>query len=204
MWKPVDAEFDVPLLPVSIAAIAGDNIEFLRAMLEALDCVVHLHAIGTPADFLKVLAQGERAPRYMLIMGHGTEDGLYFGEYGLPSIDTSMLRNQCLPPDVIHEHINLPGCTVIGGFCMAGAPAMAAAFTNGTLAAYIGCRAYPDAVPLNVFLVNFLFGVQSKQLSDRDAWQRAVAATDHEDTNQMSYFDSDGTEHQVSSRETNV
>lgn len=194
MWKPIDTEFYAPRLPVSIVAVAGDSVEFLRAALEALDCVVLLHAVGTPTDFLKVIAQGAHASRYIFVMGHGTEDGLYFGEYGPPDIDTSMLRQQCMPPEVIRRHVSLPGCTVIAGFCEGGRPAMAQAFLAGRVAGYIGCRTGPDAAALNVFLINFVFAVRSKQLSDRDAWQRAVAATDHEDINQMSYFHGDGTE----------
>ena len=74
---------------------------------------------------------------------------------------------------------------------------MADAFLRGEVAAYIGCRTDPDAIAMNVFLVNFLFGVRAKRLSDRDAWRHAVAATDHEDINQMSYFHSDGTEERL-------
>jgi hypothetical protein len=173
-------------------------------MLESLGCVVLLHAIGTPKDFLKVIAQEANAPRYLFVMGHGTDDGLYFGEYGPAHIDTSMLRNQCLPPEVIREHINLPGCTVVSGFCQGGSPAMAEAFLNGRLAAYLGCRTEPDAVALNVFLVNFLFGLRAKQLSDRDAWHRAAIATDHEDIYQMSFFHGDGSEERVNTRSSDV
>jgi hypothetical protein len=197
MWKPVDTEFYAPRLPVSIAAVSSDGVEFVRSTLEALHYVVLLHAIGTPTDFLKVIAQGAHAPRYMLIMGHGTEEGLYFGDYGPAEIDTSMLRNRSMPPEVIQQHVYLPGCTVISAFCAGGKAAMAQAFLKGDVAASIGCRTSPDAVALNVFLVNLLFGIQAKHLSDRDAWQRAVIATDHEDIDQMSYFRGDGTEERL-------
>jgi len=156
--------------------------------------VVLLHAVGTPTDFLKVIAQGEHAARYMLIMGHGTEDGRSFGDYGPADIDISMLRNQCMPPEVIGRHIYLPGCTVVSCFCEGGSAAMSRAFLAGSLAAYIGCRSMPDAAALNVFLANYFFGVRAKSSSDRDAWHRAVAATDHEDIDQISFFHGDSTE----------
>ena len=105
-----------------------------------------------------MIAQGPSAPRYMVIMGHGTEDGLHFGEYGPADIDTSMLRNHSLPPEVIRRHVHLPGCTVISAICQGGSAAMADAFLSGKVAAYIGCKTEPDAVAMNVFLVNFLFG----------------------------------------------
>jgi hypothetical protein len=74
---------------------------------------------------------------------------------------------------------------------------MARAFLGGKAAAYIGCRARPDAVAMNVFVTNFLFGVRTKQLSDRDAWHRAVVVTDHEDVNQISFFHSDDIEERL-------
>jgi len=194
MWKPVDTEFYVPRLPVSIVAVSGGGMEFARATLESLYCVVLLHTIGTPSDFLKVIAQGEDAPRYMIIMGHGTEDGLDFGEYGPADIDVSMLRNGAMPPEVIRRHVNLPGCTVFSYSCEGGSKAMAEAFLTGGLAAYIGCRTGPDVVAMNLFLFHFLHGVMAKKLSDRDAWHQAVAATDHEDINEFSFFHGDGTE----------
>src|SRR5688500_3932968 len=103
MWKPIDTEFFAPRVPVSIACISSGAEQFIRNTLESLNCVVLLHLIGTPSDFLKVIAQGENAPRYMIIEGHGTDDGLVFGEY-IPSIDTSMLKNECMPAEVIRAH----------------------------------------------------------------------------------------------------
>jgi len=193
MWKPVDTEFDTPRLAVSIAAVDSGGMEFIRTILEALDCVVHLHAIGTPSDFLKVIAQGDNAPRYMIVNGHGTEDGLFFGDYGVP-VDTSMLRNESMPPEAIRQHVNLPGCTVFSYSCYGGTKEMAEAFLAGGAAAYIGCRCGPNVTAMSLFLFHFLHGVTSKKLSDRDAWHRAVAATDHEDINEFSFFHSDGTE----------
>ena len=193
MWKPVDTEFYVPRLPVSIVDVNGGGMEFARATLESLNCVVLVHSVGTPSDFLKVIAQGENAPRYMIIMAHGTEDGFDFGDYE-PSIDVSMLRNEAMPPEAIHQHVNLPGCTVFAYSCGAGSREMADAFLAGNVAAYIGCRTGPDVVAMNLFLFHFLHGVMAKKLSDRDAWHRAVAATDHEDINEFSFFHSDGTE----------
>ncbi|MBV9863953.1 MAG: hypothetical protein JO316_01235 [Abitibacteriaceae bacterium] len=193
MWKPVDTEFSVPRCPVSVVNVSGWGTEFIRAMLEALNCVVVVHHIGTPADFIKVIEQGENAPRYMIIMGHGTKDGLHFGDYGVP-VDTSMLHNDLMPPEAICEHTKLPGCTVFSFSCYGGNKAMAEAFLAGDVSAYIGCRTGPDTTAMALFLFHFLFGVLSKQLPDHDAWHRAVAATDHEDIYQFSFFHADGAE----------
>lgn len=196
----MDSGFYVPRLPVSIVAVSGGGMEFARATLESMNCVVLLHSVGTPDDFLKVIAQVDNAPRYMIIMGHGTEDGLDFGDYGPADIDTSMLKNGSMPPEVIRRHVNLPGCTVFSYSCEGGSEAMAQAFLAGGLSAYIGCRTGPDVVAMNLFLFHFLHGIMAKKLSDRDAWYRAVAAVDHEDINQFSFFDSEGAEERFEAR----
>jgi hypothetical protein len=190
MFKPVESEFYVPLLPVSIVQVSGGG-EFLRSMLESLRCTVTLHRPGTPCDFLKVIALGENAPRYLIICGHGAEDGLHFGEY-IPEIDTSMLRNECLPAAAIQEKVALPGCTVISATCYGGQSAMAEAFLAGGVKEYIGSSEEPDGMAMNVFLVNFFFAVMEKGLSDEDAWRQAAAATDHADIRQLRYYDSIG------------
>ncbi len=90
MWKPVDTEFFVPLLPVSLVHISGGGLELTRAALEALGCVVLAHRIETPSDFLKVLGQGDSAPRYMVILGHGDENGFAgTGDQIRPALDRS-------------------------------------------------------------------------------------------------------------------
>ena len=96
MWKPVDTEFYFPHVPVSLVMLSGTDA--LRGLLESLRCVVLTHRPGTPGDFLKVLSQGENAPRYMVICGHGTPEGIWFGQYGPPDIDTSMLRREYFRP----------------------------------------------------------------------------------------------------------
>lgn len=194
MWNPLDTQFYAPRLPVSLVAIDSHGTEFIRTVLESLRCVVHLHAIGTPTDFLQVIAQGDSARRYMIINGHGTEYGLHFGEYGPKDIDTSMLNRGSLPPEVIQKHVNLPDCTVLSHTCGGGEEKMARAFLSGNLSAYIGCRTEVDVVAANLFLFHLLYGVTAKKLSDRDAWHRAVLAVDHEEVNQVSFFHGDGSE----------
>lgn len=193
MWKPIDTEFFAPRQPVSLVAIDSSDVPLIRTVLESLGCVVLLHAVGTPTDFLKVIGQGERAARFMIITGHGTDDGLYFGDY-ISSIDTSMLVNGSLPPAAIERHVNLPGCTVYTHACFSGTPAMAQAFLSGGLKAYLGCRTQPDATAANLFIHNFIYNLKYRNLSERDAWERAVAATDHEEINQISFFHNDGRE----------
>lgn len=192
MWRPIDTEFYAPRLPVSIASVEGDG-PGLRNLLEAFQCVVHLHWIGTPNDFLKVISQGAAVPRYLFIDGHGTEYGLHFGEYG-EGIDTSMLREGCLGPETIRERVNLPEATVVNLTCLGGERRMADAFLAGRIQSYIGCRTYPDGVAMHLFAANFIYNVAVRKLSDRDAWYRAVRDTDHPDIDMISFYHADGRE----------
>jgi hypothetical protein len=63
----------------------------VRSILESLGAVVTLHLIGTPEDFLSVIAQGSAAATYTILCAHGDEHGLIFGEFG-DDIDASTLE----------------------------------------------------------------------------------------------------------------
>ncbi|HEX8682876.1 MAG TPA: hypothetical protein VF707_11215 [Ardenticatenaceae bacterium] len=203
MYAPIDTRFYHPLLPVNIVALPNGTREAhaLRTLLEELLCVVTIHWIGTPTDFLTVLGQGDTAPRYLLIAGHGTaEEGYWLDRYA-DFIDTSMLRGEYLPAEAIEPFVNLPGCTVISTACGGGSEAMGRAFTgNGTLNAYLGCRIGPDGTAMHVFVVNFFFNVLHKKLTDRDAWHKAMLATDHPHIYQMSMYHTDGAEERFEER----
>jgi hypothetical protein len=196
MQSPIDTQFFSPRLPISIVALPNSDYEAngMRQVLEMFNCVVTIHWIGTPGDFLKVLGQGESAPPYLLIAGHGEgEKGYYLGEYA-DFIDTSMLREEHMPPEVIAPVVNLPNCTVISSSCGGGVEAMGRAFVEtGRIGAYIGCRHGPDAEDLCVFLVNFFHSIMRKKLSTREAWLRAMRVTDHADIYKMSFYHADGT-----------
>ncbi|MBZ0274494.1 MAG: CHAT domain-containing protein [Anaerolineae bacterium] len=197
MSPAIDEQFYSPRLPISIVALPNNDLETqaIRALLESLGCAVMIHWIGTPTDFLKVLGQGETAPRYLLIAGHGEEDnGYYLGEYA-DFIDTSMLRGQYLPAEVIAPVVNLPGCTVVSSACAGGVEAMGRAFIQtGRIQAYIGCRVYPNGDDMLVWLVNFFYNIRRRKLSDQEAWQQAMVVTDQHDIYEMSFFHADGTE----------
>ena len=191
MSKPIETDFFIPLLPVSVIQLSGAG-EVLRSMLEAMRCVVALHRPGTPGDFLKLVSP-DYVPRYIVICGHGTEDGLHFGQY-ISEIDTSMLRNECLPAEAIRDNARLSGATVVSATCYGGTRTMADAFLTAGTKAYIASEGEPDGMAMNVFLINFFFALLSKGVSDEEAWRKAVQATNHEDIWEVNYFHADGVE----------
>jgi len=103
-----------------------------------------------------------------------------------------------MPAEVIAPVVNLPGCTVISSACWSGIEAMGRAFTHtGKIKAYIGCRAAPRGEDMGVFLVNFFYNVMRKKLSEFEAWQKAVIATDQPEISQISFFHSNGVEDRI-------
>jgi hypothetical protein len=193
--QPIDTQFFKPQLHIGIAALYNDyETPAIRALAEMLNCYVSLHRVGTPGDFLQVLSMGEKAPRYLIITGHGDEAGFDLGEYA-DFIDTSMLDGRYLTPAGVAPVMNLPGCTVVSNTCWGGIEPMGKAFTaNGKVNAYIGCRRGANGDAMCIFLVNFLYSVISKKLSDREAWLRAVAIADHPHIYEMSFFHPNGLE----------
>ena len=148
----VDESFHIPRTPVAVVAIDGSGEALLvRSILESLHAVVILHLMGTPEDFLRVLGQGESAPRYMIICGHGDEAGLVFGEYG-ENIDVSALQLGLMAPSAIAERVNLPGRIVVSTACQSGAKAFGEAFLRGGVAAYIAPDGAPHAYDAPLFI----------------------------------------------------
>jgi hypothetical protein len=198
MYAPVDTQFYAPRTPVSIVALPNPNeAHSMRALLENMNCVVTVHWCGTPTDFLAVLGQGDSAPPYLIISGHGDEDeGFWLSSYA-EFIDTSMLRGEYMPAEVIDPVVNLPGCTVISTACGTGARGMGRAFTRtGRVNAYIACRTFPHGSAMEVYLVNLFYNLLDKKLALRDAWHRAMVATDDPAIYQMSLFHAGGVEEQ--------
>jgi len=157
---------------------------------EELGGTAHLHLCGTPGDFLKVIAQGNAAAPYLIIVVHGDDNGLVFGEYA-DSIDTSMLVEGSMPPECIARHVNLPGRVVFNDACRAGEPPMAQAFMAGGLKGYIGSREpTPHGTAGIMFIAHFFYKLWREKCSEREAWEQA--ASYDKDSRLYVYWDEDG------------
>ena len=192
MRQPVDAQFHAKRHPVAIADLdgAGRDSAFIRALVEQLGAVVHLHLIGTPEDFLKVLRQGADAPPHLIICAHGEPAGIRFGEF-VPEVYTSMLKDGVMPFECIAENVDLPGVVVINTGCSAGEAPAAKAFMRGGLKAYIGTvEPNPDGKAWPLFLASFFYELFRRSCTEREAWERA--ASYDEGTRLFAYHDEGG------------
>lgn len=152
----VDETFFHPRTPVAVVAV-GEASEALlvRAILESLGAAVSVHLPGTPHDFLQVIGQGSAAPGYLVICGHGDENGLVFGEYG-EDINVAVLDKGSMPPSALAGRVSLPGKVVVSTACATGTTAFGAAFLSGGASAYIAPGGYPEGADAGLF-VHILF-----------------------------------------------
>lgn len=165
----IDKYFSWPREPVAIIAI-GDTGEalLLRAILESLGAAVLLHLPGTPVDVLKCLGQGETAPEYVILSGHGDETGFVLGQF-VEEIDTSALVKGSLPPVNLMNRIKLPGKVVLSTACLTGNEAFARAFLSGGARAYIAPAEYPEGAAIPLFVHGFFYYLLQKQVSLEEA-----------------------------------
>lgn len=152
----IDQEFHAPRTPVAVVAIRDSGEALLiRAMLESLGAFVTLHLPGTPEDFLRILAQGQSAPNFMVISGHGDRGGFAFGDYA-DEIDTRSLTDGMLLASVITTRVHLPGKFVVSTACGTGSAGLGAAFATGKVAAYVAPAGDPEGAATPLF-VHHLF-----------------------------------------------
>jgi hypothetical protein len=157
--KTVDQSFYVPRVPVAVID-CGETSEalLLRGLLENMGAVVALHQPGTPADFLLVLGQGRDAPGFIVICGHGDENGLVFGDYA-PDIDTSCLVQGSMPARALAGKVDLPNRVVLSTACATGSPEFGRAFIAGSVRAYIAPASYPEGAAALLFAHHFFYSI---------------------------------------------
>jgi RimJ/RimL family protein N-acetyltransferase len=192
MWKPIDREFFAQRTPVEIADCGGVGAlgRLVRDLIEELGGTAHLHLCGTPGDFLKVISQGEAAAPYIVVLAHGDDNGLVFGQFADP-IDTSMLVDGSMPPECIAEHIDLPGRVVFNDACGAGEAPMAQAFLKGGLKGYIGSvEPVPHGTAGIMFIAHFFHRLWRTGCSEREAWEQAAGYD--ADSRLYAYWDEHG------------
>ncbi|QTK78532.1 hypothetical protein AT6N2_C0666 [Agrobacterium tumefaciens] len=164
----VDHNFLFPRTAVSIIAL-GDSGEalLLRAMLESLGASVRLHLPGTPEDILVCLKQGDHPPPYLIISGHGDENGLVVGEFN-QDVTRMKLKNGSMPAETLAGNVDLPETVIFSTACCTGSDVFAKTFIEGGAKAYIASPGYPDgaATPLFVHLFFYELLVRKSSLEE--------------------------------------
>ncbi|OCP17822.1 MULTISPECIES: hypothetical protein [unclassified Ensifer] len=170
----IDQKFMFPRVPVAVVDI-GDALEALliRATLESLGAVVTLHLPGTPQDFLTLIGAGDLVHQYVVICGHGDDNGFVFGEY-CEGIDTSMLVEDSMPPSVIAEHARLDGKVILSTACETGGRVFGDAFVGrGRAALYVGPDGSPEGADAPLFVHCFFHALLARRQTPVAALDRA-------------------------------
>ncbi|MDE2723707.1 MAG: hypothetical protein OXI59_10065 [Gemmatimonadota bacterium] len=190
MWTPVETQFYAKQNPIGIICI-GDFQEAhtIRTFAESLNLAVRFYRIGTPGDFLKVISREPELPPCIIICGHGDENGIVFGDY-IEGIDTSMLKDESMPPESIEKHANLTDRIVVNTCCVGGTDAMASAFLKSKPRCYIGSLDYQNAASTTIFVTLFLDQLLKKNKPVLEAWNRAASYDD--ETRHLAFYDSNG------------
>lgn len=155
----VEAKFFQPRRRVTIVDL-GSTLEVLclRSLLEAMGASVTTHFIGAPQDVFATLDQKEAPPEFLVLCGHGTENGLVLGEYG-EQIDTSHLVEGCLPPSALENKISLNNTVVLSTACLSGGSAYAQPFLDGGASLYAAPRDYPHFADALLFAHQFFHAI---------------------------------------------
>lgn len=168
--------FFCPLQPVSLVAV-GDSGEAmtLRLLLENLGAFVSYYPVGTPGDFLSVLASTGAAANLTILSAHGGDGGFHFGEFG-PGIDVSMLKDGELGSSAILTAASLSGQIVLSTACGTGTPDMKKAFLSAGACAFVAPKQQPEARDLPLFVHLFAHQLLVKKSHVSEAFEVARAA----------------------------
>ncbi len=177
----VDEKFFFPRKAVSIIAV-GDTGEalLLRAILESLGTAVRLHLPGTPEDILACLNQPDNPPPYLIISGHGDQNGLVIGDIN-PDVTQLKLREGSLPVEAILGKVHLSGTVIFSTACCTGYDAFGKAFIEGGAKAYIASAGYPDGAATPLFVHMLFYELLVGKSSLEDALSRAATIDDDGD-----------------------
>lgn len=169
----IDEGFFYPRKPVVIVAL-GDSAEALliRAILENLGGAVFLHLPGTPGDVIKCLQRDQNDPEYIILSGHGDENGFVLGEF-IAEIDTRLLVDGSLPASALARDIRLPAKTVISTACLTGTDAFGQAFLAAGARAYVAPSEYPDGSAVPLFLHGLFYELFHRGKTLEEAMERA-------------------------------
>ena len=158
-------------LTVLIAALEGGNMETvaLRSALEYFGATVFVKWVGRPKHFMEVLS-GELPcmPDYVIISGHGDENGFIMTELGESIYEPDEPRGNFTPKDV-EKYLKIKA-PVLSTCCATGGKDMMAAFEGCT---YIAPADYVEGNSALIFAIIFFYEIMQNGASVETAFEAA-------------------------------
>ena len=156
---------------ILIAALDGGGMETaaLRSALEYFGAFVSVKWIGRPRHFMEVLS-GELPfmPDYVIISGHGDDDGFKMTELGEGIYEPDEPRESFSPEDV-KKYLKLKN-VILSTCCATGGDDMLAAFEGCT---YIAPANYVEGNSALMFTLRFFYEVLQNCTSVEAAFEAA-------------------------------
>ncbi len=164
---------------ILIAALEGGDTEAaaLRSALEYFGAFVAVKWIGRPRDFMDVLSgKLPVVPDYVVISGHGDEDGFIMNKLGEAVYEPDEPRGSFTPEEV-EKHLKIKSI-VLSTCCATGGGAMSDIFRKAGCT-YIAPADYVDGNSALMFALRFFYEVLQNKASIESAFE-AASETDDE------------------------
>ena len=156
----------------------------LRSVLEYWQCTVAIHHVATSKQLVDVLNGETALSKHIIIMCHGTKQGLVLPELA-PEIAAEQPYRQVITATNLQEFLYLPDCLVLNTGCVTGRPEFASAFLNAGCHSYIGPVDYPEATSGLFYPLHFFYEFHVRNSPVEIAHQKAAA---HDAETQMFHF----------------
>ena len=163
---------------ILIAALEGAAAEAvaLRSALEYFGAFVAVKWIGRPRDFMDVLnGKLPIAPDYVVISGHGDEDGFIMNKLGEAVYEADEPKGNFTPEEV-KKYLMIKS-VVLSTCCATGGAAMADVFREAGCA-YIAPADYVEGNSALMFALRFFYELLQNKASVDLAFKAARAVDD--------------------------
>jgi hypothetical protein len=145
----------------AIGAVGGEPYA-LQLALNEFRADTRLLNVGCASHLVSVLDGSASRAGCLVLCCHGDERGILLDE-----LSADVAREQpfldALTPSLAHQHVNLPGRTVISVGCCTGSRGLPEAFLAGGCRAYVGPTGYPDAEDTLMFAVALSYGLLARR-----------------------------------------
>lgn len=166
-YIPSMSEDFPPSTDLLVIGHVGFQPHSFRAVLEEFGTRVNMLPVGRPTHIVAVLSGQDGGAPWLVISCHGAAQA---GTVQLDVLDEAIAAgepfNDVMTPDDVRQHANLPGRVVFSSGCETGHPALANAFLEAGVRAYIAPERAPFGWSGTAFLTSLLYELRCGRALD--------------------------------------
>jgi hypothetical protein len=159
------------IVELLVVANVGNSPHAIRFALEYIGYRVNIHYIAT-ARQLMVALDSVQPESFVLIDGHGREEGLVLDELGEEYAALEPF-DRFISAENFATFLKLPSCSVINLSCDLGREDFADVFLKAGAKAYIGALGYPDGSSALIYAQLLFYLMHNHKLSLKEAHEKA-------------------------------